>query len=159
MINTCTRCPGLRSSSYGHGSSCTGATSSFRPRTSPGRRDAAWYDPRLLPGRAVLSLCIGRTKGGVSGRTSWLSAILSRSHAALHSSVRSGTAVHVRHNTFFRTAPAWGIPDTCKASAVFLAFSSPPATKRTDGVQASTLHSFLADYSISYRSRWHQVLL
>ena len=32
-FSTCTRCSGLRSSSYGHGSSCKGAASSFRPRT------------------------------------------------------------------------------------------------------------------------------
>lgn len=143
MINTCTRCPGLRSSSYGHGSSCTGAASSFRPRTSPGRRDAAWYDPRLLPGRAVLSLCIGRTRGDASGRTSWLSATLSRSHAAPRSSVHPGTAVHVRHNIFSHTAPALGIPDTCTVSAVFLAFVSSPASKKDRWLQASVLIFFL----------------
>ena len=129
-FSTCTRCPGLRSSSYGHGSSCTGAASSFRPRTSPGRHDAAWYDPRRLPEWAVLFPCSGRTRDDVSGRTSWLSAILSRSHAAPHSSVRPGTAVHVRHNIFSHTAPALGIPDICTVSAVFLAFVSSPASKK-----------------------------
>ena len=54
---------------------------------------------------------------------------------------------------FFHTALALGILDTCTVSAVFLAFVSSPASKRTDGVQASALHSFLADYSISYRSQ------
>ena len=130
MINTCTRCPGLRSSSYGHGSSCTKSASSFRPRTSPGRRDAAWYDPRPLPGRAVLSFCIGHTMDDDSERTSWLSATLSRSRAAPRSSVRPGTAVHVRHNIFSHTAPALGIPDTCTVSVVFLAFVSSPASKK-----------------------------
>lgn len=30
--------------------------------------------------------------------------------------------------------------------------------KRTDDFQASVLHFFLTNYSISYRSQWHQVL-
>ena len=121
---------GHRSSSCGHGSSCTRAASSSHPRTNPGRRDVAGYDPRRSPGRAVLSLCIGRTRDDVSGKTSWLFATLSRSHATRRFSVRPGTAVHVHHNTFFYTAPALDIPDICTVSAVFLAFVSSPASKK-----------------------------
>jgi len=40
------------------------------------------------------------------------------------------TAVHVRHNTFFRTARASDSPDICTGSAAFLAFVSSPASKK-----------------------------
>ena len=68
---------------------------------------------------------------------------LSRSHAAPRSSVRPGTAVHIRHNIFSHTAPALGIPDTCMVSAVFLAFVSSPASKKDRWLQASVLIFFL----------------
>lgn len=65
-----------------------------------------------------------------SGKTSRLSATLSRSHAAPRSSVRPGTAVHVCYNIFSHTASALSISDTCTVSTVFLTFLSSPASKK-----------------------------
>ena len=129
-FSTCTRCSGLRSSSYGHDSSCKGAASSFRPRTVSHHRDAVLYGQRTLPGRDGLLLCSGCTRDDVSGKTSWPSATPIRSHVFLHQPGRPGTAVHVPHNIFFHTAPAWGSPDICRASSVFWAFTSSPASKK-----------------------------
>ena len=77
-----------------------------------------------------LLLCSGCTRDDVSGKTSWPSATPIRSHVFLHQPGRPGTAVHVPHNIFFHTAPAWGSPDICRASSVFWAFTSSPASKK-----------------------------
>ena len=141
-FSTCTRHSGLPSSSYDHGSSCKGTASSVRPRTASHHHDEVLCGRRPSRGRDLPLLCIRPTMDDASGITSCHSAIPGRNRVSLHWPGRPGTAVRVRHNIFFHRVPAWGSPDICRASSVFSASSSSPASKKDRWHFATFLHSF-----------------